>query len=128
MKWEFLGELIELIQATAPRLWEIYERQVYTEAVIGLLQLVLFCLAAVVLFKAGVRSMKAYQDRRNDFASLPSDLIAVLLWFGAFALGLLAVYLAGGVIERFVNPDYYVIQALLDTISMHSMHSMHSMQ
>jgi len=116
MEWELiLSKLVEFVQTAGPQLWEIYKRQVYVEATVGLLQLVLFCVAAVVLFIAGTRSMRKYKEDGDTYS--PLDVFAVAMWIGSGVFGFLVIVMTGDVIGRFANPDYYVIQALLEAVT-----------
>lgn len=105
---DFLFQLMQLVKQTAPFIWDAYVRQVYVVAIQDLLIVVVAILVLVVLF----RFHNPILDRESEY----SELNTVFFWV-LIILSLIAIF-AGSVdaVGRFINPNYYAIQSLIDSI------------
>lgn len=115
-----LGELIELVQATAPALWAMARRQVMAYHVSNTLWGAFFFLVAIALglvaryskrlwAKEEVRSAYDY----NDWTPENTEAAACVGIVGALVVGILCFH---KVVMYSINPDYYAIKVLLELV------------
>ena len=100
---ELLLELVDLVEQTAPQLWEIALRQVSIYAGHYVLVALFFCLIIYIL-----RGVPVDNDER-DVKLLIQGIILVLCTFALFMLYEFAA--------RLINPQYYAIEILVNLIS-----------
>ena len=110
MEWkDLLGELVALVQQTAPELWRIARRQVLAN-IVSLAMWGLFTLCGTVgaglLTRYGFRKVDTY-DR--DEVLVPSIASGVLFL-------VLTVAIVVGIVSRLINPDYYAIAVLMNLV------------
>lgn len=97
-----LGELIEMVQATAPMLWAIAQRQVLANTVVNAVWgALLFVIAAYCANRA----------RRDP----DEDTVTFCAFMAVLAL-LVALICITTVIMYAVSPDYYAIKVLLELV------------
>lgn len=89
-----IQKLIEAVVNASPHIWEILVRQVYIEAWCGVA-------AALAFLFAGY-----WFVRRQDF-----DARGMM-----FLIGVIAACFLFPAIPRFLNPEYYAIRAIIETI------------
>ena len=118
-----LGELIEMVQATAPTLWAIARRQVLTYRVSFTLWATVFFLIAATLGLVARHSARLWQSKKkkgehrayNCDDWTPQN----TMWFaGCIAvITLIASYIfLHSLIMYSINPDYYAIKVLLELV------------
>lgn len=108
-----LGELIEMVQATAPMLWAIARRQVLANTVGNAVWAGLCILATIVLGLIARHCVRQEKASRGH-----SDWDAGVIFAGFFACVAFLVALAcvSTVIMYSINPDYYAIKVLLGLV------------
>ena len=110
MEWkDLLGELVALVQATAPELWRIARTQVLAN-IVSLTAWGLFTLCGTVgaglLTRYGFRKENQY-DR--------AEVLVPSIAFGVVFLSI-TVALVAGIVSRLINPDYYAIAVLMNLV------------
>jgi len=118
-----LGELIEMVQATAPMLWAIAQRQVVAQRVSYVMWAVMFFLVAVALgilachsARIWARDKRTGKSRRYDRDDWTPQNTA---WFtGAVAviISIAALFLLHAIVMYTISPDYYAIKVLLGLV------------
>ena len=121
MNWkDAIGQLMVLVQETAPALWQIARRQVWSQVAVNALWAVVMLAAAVGLT---VFAVKAHRRSMHDMkhTSYSTDPLDWSIWAytsaifaGIFALVLL-IFLSD-ITVRLINPDYYAVKALMDLL------------
>ena len=114
MEWkDVIGELIRLVQATAPELWCIANRQVSA-------QVVEMCVWVVVLFGATGGSAWLARLCHKNGVSDPGIgewfMGEATAWTFALVALFIAIGLTTGVLKRCLNPDYYTIAVLMNLV------------
>jgi hypothetical protein len=111
-----LQRLIDLVEQTAPELWEIAAREVTGEVIGSAMWLGLVVFMAACFFGGFVHFSKLYRlDSKDERWSAAED------WqfarWALFSLGCCCVFaimgITGSIARRLYNPDYYAIDALL---------------
>jgi len=109
---EVLQKFIEFVQNASPYIWQTLIKQVYVEAFGYLLFGVGLTAVSVILFKVGEKAyIKAQNERFYD---------GELLYFLSFAFsgvaGFVAFLFLVSAVKWFVNPDFYAIRFILESI------------
>jgi hypothetical protein len=130
---QIINRLIELMQQTAPQLWEIARQQVHTQVVLGWLWLGVGLVLLVGTIATDTLVFRAYRKHNVPRKALYSDgqeylseghywdenNKTPLLAFSAF-ITVIAVVMCfaniNDIIARTLSPDYYAIQVLLNLI------------
>jgi len=105
---ELLRELIEFVKDASPVVWAALYKQVYVQAIQGLLWMSAPIIFLLLLLKRKVR----------EWLSEPIE-IAIWGWALRLAAFLLVILLLGYAIGRFINPDYYAMKLILTTLRGH---------
>jgi hypothetical protein len=120
---EILQKLIDLVQQSAPALWAIARKQVIAFNVQDIILSIIFLVGIMATAKYVMPIYKwGFTGERNDWGSLKNDhSIEVSLLLGLFfiydAICIPTVIInIGNIIMRFINPDYYAIQILLNLV------------
>ena len=108
-----LGELIEMVQATAPAQWAMAQRQVLANTVGNAVWGGLCLLATIALGLVGRYCVQQYQE--NGYSS-GWDLGAISAFSGACVLLIVVLINLNNVIVYYINPDYYAIKVLLGLV------------
>ena len=105
MEWEsVLGELVAFIKNVAPDIWAIYIRQVVLEGTAYLAGSIGLLLMSLWLFRTAKRQPTSkYGDELS--AGFFTGLGCIALFFTGLCLF--------SALNYFMNPEYFVIQALL---------------
>lgn len=103
---EALIELVKAIQAVAPSVWEIYMKQVIVNGI----QDAIWILIMVVLGIICVPRIGRFLEELDDSTIPP------LVWLIVALFGSIPLFLLLDLIGYFVNPEYYVIKLMLETI------------
>jgi hypothetical protein len=128
---QIINRLIELMQQTAPQLWEIARQQVHTQVVlgwlwfsIGLVLLVGTIATVILVFRAyrkhNVPRKALYSDGReylSDQHYWNEDHKVPLFVFSTFIIVITVIMCLASIndiIARTLSPDYYAIQVLLN--------------
>ena len=108
---EIVRELIEFIKNASPQLWAILIRQAYTEATakaIWAIALLAACYASVRL----ARHFAKLAEGDSDWGQ-----IMVVTYISAFICGVVAFSMLIGSIMWFINPEFYAIRFILQSIT-----------
>jgi lipopolysaccharide export LptBFGC system permease protein LptF len=100
---ELLLRLIEQIESLTPQLWSILIRQVYADA------------SVMMVFGVVVLLLSFYFFRLKRIVKNEFDRIMFGLLFGLL-FGLFGVYLVAYAVKRFLNPEFYVIQWIVNQL------------
>ena len=107
MDWESaLGELVTFVKGVAPDVWAIYAKQVTLDGIAFAAAALGFLMASIAFFNLSTKDIKDEYGNSNSgvFKMLG---YAALVFVGGFAFAAL---------NRFVNPDYFVIRGLLNLV------------
>ena len=108
---QVLLELVEFVKGASPVIWEALYRQVYVEALGGILWSVgLFCLSAI-LFRLG---KFCYGQHTKSYDSW--DIAYVFSYFSAGASSVIAFGLLVSAVKYLANPEFYAIRFILQSI------------
>jgi len=104
MEWkDVLGELVTFVKTASPEVWRILIKQVYIIAAQNLIGVGVCVTLAVLLFKAAKSTTLAYhEDDGVDYLMVMIFSIATILLAAAIA--------------RLINPEFYAIQYLLQSL------------
>lgn len=108
-----LGELIEMVQATAPMLWAIARRQVLANTIGYAMWTGLCIVAATVL---GLVTRYCVQRYQGNGPHSMWDAGAAFAGFAACVALLVALSCTTNVIMYSISPDYYAIKVLLGLV------------
>jgi hypothetical protein len=128
---QIINRLIELMQQTAPQLWEIARQQVHTQVVliwlwlgVGLVLLVGTIATDILVFRAyrkhnvpreeilsGGRVYQNTDHYWDEDYKIPLVVFSIAIGISAFIICLVSL---NDLIVRILNPDYYAIQALFN--------------
>jgi hypothetical protein len=116
---DILKQIIETISTLAPATWEVLVKQVYIDMAQMLLWALLLIVLGFLLQRYVLRSV-----RKNEGLAAEDN-----LWYEvwgdpdywvpvvcAWAMLLSAVVCFGGAMGRFINPEYYAIQNIVQMI------------
>jgi len=113
MDWtDLVAQLIDLVESTAPVLWEMARRQVVADTVEMAFWTLVFGVAAVLCWKLGRKwRVKLEECNRSEEELYCWGIVA------AYALVVISVpiafMMAAGAIKRLVSPDYYALKLLI---------------
>ena len=106
-----INDLIDVVKMTAPKLWEIYLRQVTIEGWLMFVVPIVFFVIGVILsiftYRVGVRNQTNKYWRDSDGA-----FFGIALGFTIIAF-LITVSIGINGLMQILNPEYYAIQSIL---------------
>jgi len=108
-----LGELIDMVQATAPMLWAIAQRQVLVNTVGSAVWAGLCILVTIV---SGLAACHCVQQYREKGFSSSWDMAAILTGAVACTALIVALCCLNSVVIYIANPGYYAIKVLLELV------------
>jgi hypothetical protein len=124
MTEELIQKLIDLVQKGAPVLWAIARRQVLNSNVMDFLVALILIAVSVVLFKFIKKlrneDARGYDDEKEKgcFYIGETEYDASKI-FGYIAIAVMGIFIMTNtvsIVMRFVNPDYYALQILIELI------------
>lgn len=107
--------LAETVKSLAPKMWEMVQRQVYTEAISDVIIILIFCGLAIItwqkfsVFYAKNKNDSHYEDTLVSWMVANSVLSLLTFIFFIIRINLL--------IKILINPDYYTIQKIMAVIN-----------
>lgn len=115
---KLITELINLVKSAAPTLWAIARQQVIVDAINSSILLVISAAIFIPSFRY-MRKMFAWKgsedfDEYRDFDGFMVGAIASGALMLIFGIAILVMY--PDVIGRFINPDYYAIQSIINLV------------
>lgn len=109
---ELLRELIEFLKNASPMVWETLHRQVYVQAAQYAFWLVLFGAAVIPC----VVLVRKFLELREEDEWGDHELPIALGLMGCALFGILAAFCLVSAVSRLINPDYYAIQIILNSL------------
>ena len=113
MDWtDLVAQLIDLVESTAPALWEMARRQVVADTVEMVFWAIFFgvvvagCLLLTRRWQEYLKREKPYHDDGYVLGIWTAYVIAA-------ACVLIGLGMAAGAIKRLVSPDYYALRLLI---------------
>jgi hypothetical protein len=125
MTVDLIQRLIDLVEKTAPALWEIARRQVINTNVRDFIVAVILLIITTILFnflkKLRDEDKYTWDERKENSQFIYVDninfsLLKIFGYMATFAMSAIAISNILLVIMRYLNPDYYAIQVLLGLI------------
>jgi hypothetical protein len=124
---ESIAKLIEWIQSASPAIWNILVKQVYVDTVTSLL-VVLMCVVAIVLSwsyykKVAAKDLEKWISYKGNSVSDWSfdwdDHIGMVIFMGVVVTlaTLTIIIMLPGIVGRLLNPEFYAIQFIIQSIS-----------
>jgi len=120
MDENLIQKLIDLVQTTAPKLWEIAVRQVYAQNIIDTIVSVLFLIFLLFSLYFCLHVKEEYPDEeKKGYLYLDSELI-FWIWVWGILLDIISttiiIYNICAVASRLYNPNYYAIEILMNLV------------
>ena len=115
---DVLVKLIEFVENASPAIWNVLIQQVFVEAWSGIAWVIVWLVVAVVLGIVAKQMyiLAEYDPEYGEFENKPY--FAIFICVLVFAIGF--IFIAGALltscIKRFVNPDFYAIKFILNSI------------
>jgi hypothetical protein len=109
---EILVKLIDLVQSTAPLIWAIAVRQVYSQVAESFVYLVIGIILLTLGLKWGIYVKKNYESLDSGLCGgiIVVAIIALLVGISLTVTNLIDV------LQKLINPQFYAIQILLDMV------------
>jgi hypothetical protein len=109
---ELLQQLIDFIKAASPVVWSIYIKQVYVDAIVGVVRGIALLVASPFLAKFAKYAYKKYgEDTYSGW-----DFVGCFAWSGVAASIIIGYLLITSYAKGFINPEYYAIQNILSQL------------
>ena len=105
-------QLIDFLKTASPLVWEIIMKQVYSNMIANVLWVIGLIVASIILAKLGKTSWEKH--KRDEYAVW--DLASGFAYAGSVISGIIAFGISVHVIQILLNPQYYGIQFILNTL------------
>lgn len=116
---ELLQQLAEKMGTTTEYLWSVLLKQAPIDSTTTLIQIALVVLFGYVIYKLHLKFSKKKEDGySNEYDNNPQ--IEILMFVSVCIFGILAIasfFCIQSVINGYVNPEYWALKQILDTIN-----------
>ena len=113
MDWtDLIGQLIEMVESTAPALWKIAQQQVMADMAGRVFWMLFLSVLAVVCYRLLRRwwvAIEKCSKSEEDFYG--AGIVATSLI--SLVCAIIVPLIVSGVIKRLINPDYYALKLLI---------------